>query len=266
MSSDLPIGIFDSGIGGLTVLQHIRDILPNEQLIYVSDRAHLPYGSKDTQYILERSEYIVSFLLQQQVKAIVVACNTATAVAIAHLRNRYSLPIIGMEPGVKPATANTQNGLIGVLATEGTLGSGKFQNLVEQHSNGADIFYCACHGWVEAIEHHGATHDNTLKLVKQSLMPLLEKGVDTLVLGCTHYPFLKDTIENMVGSSITVIDTGQAVARQLLRTLNDSELHCPKSQPGQVTYWCSGPAEVTGELISKLQGHACRVNALPQSA
>jgi glutamate racemase len=265
MSSNLPIGIFDSGIGGLSVLQHIRDMIPSEQLIYVSDRAHLPYGSKDSQFILQRSEYIAHFLIQQDVKAIVVACNTATAVAIAHLRNRFSLPIIGMEPGIKPATANSQNGLIGVLATEGTLGSGKFQNLVEQHSNGAGIFYCACHGWVEAIEHQGTTHENTVNLVKKSLLPLLEKGVDTLVLGCTHYPFLKDAIENLVGPSITVIDTGHAVARQLQRTLNDSELHHPDSEPGDVTYWCSGPTEVTGELISKLQGSLCTVNPLPTS-
>lgn len=263
MSSELPIGIFDSGIGGLSVLRHIRDLIPSEKLIYVSDRAHLPYGSKDSQFILERSEYLVNFLIRQNVKAIVIACNTATAVAVAHLRCKFTLPIIGMEPGVKPATAHSQNGLIGVLATEGTLESGKFQNLVELHSNGADIFYSPCHGWVDAIEYNGTNHSKTIELVKQSLLPLLAKGVDTLVLGCTHYPFLKETIENLAGPSVRVIDTGMAVARQLQRRLSDSALLCSGSGTGQVCYWCSGPTAETQAVISRIQGHACTVNPLP---
>ncbi|MEW8026882.1 MAG: glutamate racemase [Candidatus Thiodiazotropha sp.] len=265
MSSSLPVGIFDSGIGGLSVLHHIRDLLPSEDLIYVSDRANLPYGTKENRFILERSKHIVEFLIQQNAKAIVIACNTATAVAVTHLRNSFSLPIIGMEPGVKPATANSQNGVIGVLATEGTLVSGKFQNLVEQHANGADIFYCPCHGWVETIEHNGATHGKTVELVKQSLIPVLEKGVDTLVLGCTHYPFVKDTIEKVAGSSVTIIDTGYAVARQLQRRLSDEEILSSNPDTGQESYWCSGPPDKTQELIVKIQGHPCYVNRLPLS-
>ncbi|MES9987048.1 MAG: glutamate racemase [Candidatus Thiodiazotropha endolucinida] len=263
MSSSLPIGIFDSGIGGLSVLHHIRDLLPSEDLIYVSDRDNLPYGSKESRFILERSKYIVEFLIEQKVKAIVIACNTATAVAVSHLRNSYPLPIIGMEPGVKPATANSQNGVIGVLATEGTLVSGKFQSLVQQHANGTDIFYCPCHGWVEAIEHNGATHGKTVELVEQSLKPVLEKGVDTLVLGCTHYPFVKDTIEKVAGSSVTIIDTGRAVARQLQRRLSDEEILSSNPDMGQQRYWCSGSPEKTQKLIAKIQGQPCIVNRLP---
>lgn len=264
MSSEQPIGIFDSGIGGLSVLHHIRELLPAEDLIYVSDRAHLPYGTKTSSFILGRSEYIVDFLVQQGVKAVVIACNTATAVAVAHLRQRYSLPIIGMEPGVKPATARSRNGLIGVLATEGTLTSGKFQNLVAQHSNGADIYYCPCHGWVEAIEHNGASHVKTIELVEQALIPVLEKGVDTLVLGCTHYPFLKDTIEKVAGPSIAIIDTGEPVADHLRRRLSDGNLLSSNPYPGSIAYWCSAPPGKTQALITRIQGQPCTVKQLPQ--
>lgn len=263
MSSSSPVGIFDSGIGGLSVLRHIRHLMPGENLIYVSDRAHLPYGNKENRFILERSEHIVDFLLQQNVKAIVIACNTATAVAVAHLRNKFPLPIIGMEPGVKPAIEFSRNGIIGVLATEGTLISGKFKNLIEQHANGSDIYYSPCHGWVEAIEHNGATHDTTVKLVKESLIPLLDKGVDTLVLGCTHYPFLKDTIEEVAGPSVTIIDTGQAVARQLQRRLSESDIISSDPAPGRERYWCSGTPATTQALISRIQGYPCLVDRLP---
>jgi glutamate racemase len=168
-----------------------------------------------------------------------------------------------MEPGVKPATELSQNGVIGVLATEGTLVSGKFQNLVEQHANGADIFYCPCHGWVEAIEQNGATHDTTVELVKKSLIPVLEKGVDTLVLGCTHYPFMKDTIETVAGPRVSIIDTGQAVARQLQRKLSDSDIVSFDPEPGRERYWCSGPPAITQALISTIQGYPCTVDHLP---
>ncbi len=264
MPSEQAIGIFDSGIGGLSVLRHIRKLLPSETLIYVSDRAHLPYGNKTTHFILERSEYIVNFLVEQQVKAVVIACNTATAVAVAHLRRQFSFPIVGMEPGIKPATARSRNGLIGVLATEGTLASGKFQNLVAQHANGADIFYSPCHGWVESIEHNGAAHERTIALVQQALLPILEKGVDTLVLGCTHYPFLTSTIEKLAGPSITIIDTGEAVACQLHRRLADADLLSPNPDPGDVAYWCSASPDKTQALIAKIQGHPCPVRPLPQ--
>lgn len=259
----MPIGVFDSGIGGLSVLRHIRELHPNEDLIYVSDRAHLPYGNKTSHFIIDRSDYIVRFLIQLNVKAIVIACNTATAAAVAHLRKRYSIPIIGMEPGVKPAIAKSRKGMIGVLATEGTLVSGKFQNLVAEHANGADIYYCPCHGWVEAIEHNGANHNTTIEVVEQALIPLLEKGVDTLVLGCTHYPFVKDIITKVAGSSVTIVDTGAAVAKQLYRRLSEENILSSSLQPGWVRYWCSAPSEKTQELIERIQGHPCVVNILP---
>ncbi|MEJ2611977.1 MAG: glutamate racemase [Candidatus Thiodiazotropha sp.] len=264
MSSDHPIGIFDSGIGGLSVLEHIRKLLPLENLIYVSDRGHLPYGNKHYDYILKRSQTISEFLLGQEVKAIVIACNTATAVAVGHLRQTYTLPIIGMEPGVKPAIRQSRSGLIGVLATQGTLTSRKFQALLRQHANGAEIIFCPCHGWVEAIEHNGHDHQETHKLVKQQLEPILEAGADTLVLGCTHYPFLRATIENIAGTDISIIDTGPAVARQLYRRLADQNLLSKEPSAGSETFWCSAATEQTQELLTKLRNKPTLVKALPE--
>ncbi|MES9978729.1 MAG: glutamate racemase, partial [Candidatus Thiodiazotropha sp. 6PLUC5] len=252
MLSDAPIGIFDSGIGGLSVLKHIRALLPHEDLKYVSDRAHLPYGNKDNDFILQRSRYITQFLVEQNVKAIVIACNTATAAAVKYLRENFPIPIIGMEPGVKPAIEQSQSGMIGVLATQGTLSSHKFQTLLQQHANGSNIVICPCQGWVEAIELNGHDHQITHKLVAQGLQPILESGVDTLVLGCTHYPFLRKAIENIAGSEISIIDTGEAVAKQLYRRLVDLDLLSQTTSPGTEDYWCSAPPQETQTMIERL--------------
>jgi glutamate racemase len=264
MPSDRPIGIFDSGIGGLSVLGHIRQLLPREQLIYVSDRAHLPYGTKQEAFVIERAQHITRFLLQRQVKAIVIACNTATAAAVKHLRAAHDLPIIGMEPGVKPAIQVSTRGRIGVLATQGTLSSGKFQSLLYKHAQESEVIICPCEGWVEAIEFKGPEHHETLKLVHQQLLPVLETGVDTLVLGCTHYPFLKPSIEKSAGSTVRIIDTGPAVARQLFRRLEELDLLNGGDQPGDEEFWCSAPPEQTRTLIERLRERITRVHALPE--
>ncbi|MES9927985.1 MAG: glutamate racemase [Candidatus Thiodiazotropha sp. 6PDIVS] len=265
MSSDAPIGIFDSGIGGLSVLKHIRALLPYEDLQYVSDRAHLPYGDKDNEFILQRSRYITQFLIQKNVKAIVIACNTATAAAVQHLREIYPIPIVGMEPGVKPAIEQSQSGMIGVLATQGTLTSHKFKTLVQQHANGSKVMICPCHGWVESIEVNGHDHQVTHKLVAQQLQPILDSGVDTLVLGCTHYPFLRKTIENAAGPGISIIDTGQAVAKQLYRRLVELDLLSQVTASGTEEYWCSAPPEETQTMIERLLCKPAIVQALPKT-
>ncbi|MET0091268.1 MAG: glutamate racemase [Candidatus Thiodiazotropha sp.] len=264
MPSDQPIGIFDSGIGGLTVLSHIRQMLPKEHLIYVSDRAHLPYGNKDEAFVLKRAQHITRFLMQRQVKGIVIACNTATAAAVKHLRAAYDLPIVGMEPGVKPAIQLSSRGRIGVLATQGTLSSGKFRSLLREHARESQVIICPCQGWVEAIEFMGPEHPETREIVHRQLQPVLESGVDTLVLGCTHYPFLKSRIEESAGSAVTIIDTGPAVARQLFRRLEEQDLLNRCDQPGQEEFWCSAPPEQTRELIERLRGQPTRVQALPE--
>lgn len=263
MSSSLPIGVFDSGVGGLSVLKHIREILPAEQLIYVADRGHIPYGSKSHDFIKHRAMLITEFLLQQQVKAIVVACNTATAAAISTLRDHYKLPILGMEPGVKPAIQLSRNGLIGILATEGTLGSGKFKGLVERHANGSELFIRPCHGWVEQIESGDIDSPHTEAMVRETLAPLLDKGVDTLVLGCTHYPFLQSAIRRAAGESIHIIDTGFAVASHLKRRLQEEALLNDSPIEAGEQFWCSGPVDEMQRLARHLWGDSCRVMALP---
>ena len=227
---DAPIGVFDSGVGGLSVLRHIRAQLPHEDLIYFADSGHAPYGDKTEQQVIDRSLAVASFLLQQGVKALVVACNTATIAAIKALRARYpELPIVGVEPGLKPAAALSRNGRIGVLATERTLRGEKLLALREQVSTatGATFLLQPCVGLVERIEQcamGSEPGDATSAMLERYIAPLLAQGADTLVLGCTHYPFVQDAIIRTVRAhtqeTVTLVDTGDAVARQLARLLD----------------------------------------------
>jgi glutamate racemase len=266
MPSNLPISIFDSGIGGLTVLRHIREQMPSESIVYVADRAHLPYGSKPDIFIQARATAISEYLLALPVKAIVVACNTATAAAIHTLRNRYDLPIIGMEPGVKPAIAQSKKGIIGILATERTLGSGKFKILLERHAYGSDVFIQPCHGWVEHIEAGDRSQALTRAMIEETIAPLLAKGIDTLVLGCTHYPFLIDPIKQVVGDEIRIIDTGLAVAAQLHRRLLENDLLNNDADNGTLSFRCSGPLDEMRELLTRLWGADTELFGLPDQA
>ena len=263
MSHSFPIGIFDSGVGGLSVFGHIRDLLPNENLVYVADRGHIPYGSKSDRFIQDRSRFIANFLLERKAKATVIACNTATAAAVQLLREELSIPIIGMEPGVKPATLHSDNGRIGVLATEGTLDSGKFKILLERHANGAELFIKPCHGWVEWIEEGRGNDTGTLNLIRDTLDPILTKEIDTLVLGCTHYPFLRESIQQVVGDEIHIIDTGLAVASQLRRRLEEESLLNNSSTPGEERFWCTGSLAEMRQLLDRLWGSNARVELLP---
>ncbi|MFZ6863225.1 glutamate racemase [Undibacterium sp. Ji67W] len=232
-----PVGVFDSGIGGLSVLQHIRHILPHESLIYFADSAFAPYGEKSEADITERCIAVTEFLLQQHIKALVVACNTATAAAINALRERYpDLIIIGIEPGLKPAAALSQNKIVGVLATQFTLQSEKFYNLRTHISAETAVKFeeQACVGLVNQIEKGELRSVATLKLVRNYVTPLLQAGVDTIVLGCTHYPFVSNLIEQVIRefksenqthtTNIQLVDTGLAVAAQLQRLLEQAGL------------------------------------------
>jgi len=218
-TSSSTIGVFDSGVGGLSVLQHIRQTLPDERLIYVADSAHVPYGDKSPHYIEQRSIALTRFLITKGADAIVIACNTATAAAAAALRQQFDLPIIGMEPAVKPAVTATQSGVVGVLATIGTLESARFAALLERYAGEVKIVTQGCPGLVEQVELGDLHGIRTRELVERYTAPLLEKGADTLILGCTHYPFLAPLIRDVVGESITLVDTGAAVARHLQRRL-----------------------------------------------
>ena len=234
ISAAAPIGIFDSGVGGLSVLRHIRICLKNEQLIYVADTLHAPYGERTEAEIEQRALRIGAFLIAHRVKAIVVACNTATAVAIHALRNAYpSLTVIGVEPGLKPAIALSRSKIIGVLATEATLASEKFLLLRESLSkDGAARFLLQpCTGLADRIEHGFFTDPETRSMLHGYIAPLLQQGADTLVLGCTHYPFVLTQIQKVAAAStavpVIVVDTGEAIARRLTDLLLQRNLSAP---------------------------------------
>ena len=258
--NNAPVGVFDSGVGGLSVLGEIRALLPAESLLYVADSGHVPYGDKSAEFICARSLAIAEFLLAQGAKALVLACNTATAAAIADLRSVYpQVPIIGMEPAVKPAAAATRNGRVGVLATTGTLKSGKFAALLDRFANDVQVFTQPCPGLVERIE-AGQLHDaSTRALLQGYLQPLLEQGCDTLILGCTHYPFLKPLLAELLPADIRLIDTGAAVARQLERLLAASGLLAEgPARPTQC--WSSGSRSAFEQVLPLLYGDSTLVH------
>lgn len=218
-----PIGVFDSGLGGLTVVKAIQKVLPDEDLIYVADNKFIPYGERSPEEIKQRCHQITQFLCAYPVKAIVVACNTATAAAIEHIRERFSLPIIGVEPGIKPACQVTQTGKIGVLATAGTLKSEKYENLRTLHGKDVEVFEEACHGLVSAIENEYPDFNETRKLLKLYLDRFINNRVDTIVLGCTHYPLIESLVHSEMHSVVS-INTGPAIARQLEKRLKAQHL------------------------------------------
>lgn len=260
--NERPIAVFDSGVGGISVLKHIHALLPNEQLLYVADSKHAPYGNKTPQEIQSRCFEIADFLIAKDAKVLVVACNTATAAAIDALRTRYTLPIIGMEPAVKSAAAATKNGIIGVLATTGTLKSAQFAALLESYGRNVEVVTQACVGLVECIERGELNTANTRELIRQYCAPLLAEGADTIVLGCTHYPFVRDVIADIVGKEIILIDTGAAVAKQLKRQLEENDLLSERQQVSQVRFWTNSEATNAQQVIAQLWGEHAEVLAL----
>jgi glutamate racemase len=219
-----PVGIFDSGLGGLSVLRAVRAQLPDEALVYVADSRHAPYGERDNGFIVERTLAIGEWLVSQGAKALVVACNTATAESIAHARERLPIPVVGVEPGIKPAANQSKTRVAGVLATQVTLKSERFRGLIARY--GADCqFICqAGHGLVEAVERCDVDSPQLRELLASYIGPMLAAGADALVLGCTHYPFFDAAIRDIAGERLSLIDTSVAIARQLERVLDASAL------------------------------------------
>jgi glutamate racemase len=254
-----PIGVFDSGVGGISVLRHLHALLPAEALHYYADSLHAPYGNKSPEFIQQRALAISDFLIGQGAKAIVVACNTATAAAISLLRERYSLPVIGMEPAVKPAAAASKSGVIGVLATSGTLKSAQFAALLESYGKGVRVVTQACHGLVEQIEQGDLASPLTRGIIAGYVTPLLDAGADTIVLGCTHYPFVRALIEEVIGPDITLIDTGVAVARQLQHRLQEKALDSDVTCTGQVNIWTNSRNPDAKDVILRLWGASADV-------
>jgi len=254
--SRAPIGIFDSGVGGLSVLRHLQEELPHERLLYVADSAHAPYGGKTMQEIQARSLALTEFLIGEGAKAIVVACNTATAAAIGLLRERFALPVIGMEPAVKPAVAATRSGVVGVLATTGTLKSAQFAALLDNYGKNVRVVTQGCPGLVECVECGELDAPATRELLRGYIEPLLAEGADTLVLGCTHYPFLRSMIEELTEGRVAIIDTGAAVARQVRRRIEETALATSGVVPGEVSFWTSGDPASGKRVVAALWGEA----------
>jgi len=261
LSPNAPVGIFDSGVGGLSVLRHIRAQLPHEHLLYFADSGFAPYGGKPESVVAERVLAVGSFLVAQGVKAVVVACNTATVAAIARLRERFpDLIIVGVEPGLKPAAAATRSGTVGVIATERTLAGAKFLQLRDQISarTGARFLLQPCPGLVDQIELGELDSDATDALLGRFILPLLAEDADTLVLGCTHYPLVRASIEKLVarstGRTVTLVDTGDAVARHLARLLEAGGLLRVDAAPARLDGYTSASATALSAAFGSLLG------------
>lgn len=227
-----PIGILDSGLGGLSVFNEVRKLMPEEGVIYFGDSAWCPYGARDADEIQRRVFKVTDFLLEKGCKIIVIACNSATIAAVEALRATYPVPFVGMEPGVKPAAALTKTGTVGVLATEASLAGEKFHQLLSTHGEGIRIITRPCPNFVELVEQgelHGA---KARAIVEEETLPLTEAGADVLVLGCTHYPFLRPLIQEVAGADVKILDTGAAVARHT-KSLLDSQA-VPKAGKHQI--------------------------------
>jgi glutamate racemase len=265
MISSRPIGAFDSGVGGLSVLAAIRQELPGESVLYVADSGYAPYGDRSPAFIERRAMAIVEFLEHEGAKAVVVACNTVTGVAVAALRARFAFPIVAIEPAIKPAVAETSSRVVGVLATSVTLSSPNVGKLVDRHGAGVEVIMQPCPGFVELVEKGVLSGDVARRLVEQHVRPVLDRGADTLVLGCTHYPFLAQVIRDVAGPGVTIIDPSIPVARELRRRLAESGLLASEDSTATERFWSSGPPEEMRAVMPRLWTSAGEVAALPES-
>jgi glutamate racemase len=249
-NSTYPIGIFDSGVGGLSVLRAIREQMPNESVVYFGDQGHIPYGPRPMEQIRDFSEAITNFLLEQNCKIIVVACNTASAAALKYLRERFPhMQFVGMEPAVKPAAEHTQTGKVGVLATPATFQGALYASVVERFANGVELFQNTCSGLVQQIEQGNLDGAETRRILEDALLPMLEKNIDTVVLGCTHYPLVIPLIQEIVGENVRVIDPAPAVAKQAQRLLEAGGMKSESESRGGVKLYTSGDAELLKSML-----------------
>lgn len=248
-TADAPIGVFDSGIGGVSVLRELQIAMPHEDFIYIADSAHCPYGGNSGEVVRACSEAMVAALEARGVKLITVACNTATVLAIDALRHTHRLPFVGMEPAVKPAAAMTRSGVVGVLSTTATASGARVHQLIDRYSHGARVLVQACPGLVERVECGDLHGSRTRVLVERYTAPLLAAGADTLVLGCTHYAFLRPLIGAAVGPAVRLVDTGAAVARRAHEVLGAGRLLAQRERAGTVQWLTTGdPAHMATVL------------------
>lgn len=249
------IAVFDSGLGGLTVLRALRGRLPKEDYFYFADTRFLPYGDRPEIFLKERGVLIAKALVERGAKALVIACNTATAAAAEEIRAAVSVPVVAMEPGVKPAAALSQSGRIGVMATTRTVSSPRFRRLLDNHASHLEVHAQACPGLAEAIETHGPESIEVAALLDRFVSPLSTAGVDVVALGCTHYPWVARAIARRLPPEVQLLDTGEAIARQLERMLTAG--HLLGGGNGQLQLATSGAALMVKATVERLWGQHC---------
>ena len=256
------IGVFDSGLGGLSVWQEIARQMPRHDTLYVADQAHVPYGSRALEEVRGFSEGIARFLLAEGAALIVVACNTASAAALHYLRAAFPhVPFVGMEPAVKPAARNTRSGVVGVIATPATFQGELFASLLERFAADVRVLTRVCPGLVDAVETGTLDTPETEALLRACLEPLVEEGIDELVLGCTHYPFLRPLMERIVGPRVEIVDPAPAVARQAGRLLSHRGVPPLREGPARHTFCTTGDPATFAEMVERLMGR--RIHARP---
>ncbi len=263
MTSANPIGIFDSGVGGLSVLRAMRALMPSENVIFFGDQGHVPYGPRPLEEVRAFSVGITRWLLEEGAKLIVAACNTASAAALKYLRETFpDVKFVGMEPAVKPAAEWTRSRVVGVLATPATFQGALYASVVERFANGVEILQNTCPGLVQEIEKGNLEGEETRRILESALLPMLEKNVDTVVLGCTHYPFVIPLIERIAGESVRVIDPAPSVAKQAERLLEAGGMRNLSGRRGRVQFYTSGDAVAVESLLPKLLGEPGKVEKL----
>lgn len=258
-----PLGVLDSGIGGLSVLIHLQRQLPAEHVLYFADQSHIPYGPRSAEVIQAYTAGITRFLLRQGAKLIVVACNTATAAALDALRSTFpDVPFVGMEPAVKPAALTTRSGKVGVLATPSTFNSNRYAGLMARYASGIQVYEDPCSGLVQLIEAGALDAPETRALLERVVSPMLDAGVDTLVLGCTHYPFIRPLLERIIGEDIAVIDPAPAVARHTRFVLQQHRLIAPDGQEGALRCFTSGDPRQMEAFAAPVLETSCAAEAV----
>ena len=260
--STAPVGIFDSGVGGLSVLREIRAALPSESIDYVADSANAPWGDKPPEFVRDRGLEISRFLIEQGVKAIVIGSNTGTAGSAEALRSTLSIPVVGIEPGIKPAVAATRSGVVGAIVPAAVGGSDRLASLLDRFGSDVKVIVQPVPGVVEHIEAADLDGPELRRMLEGFVRPMLDAGADTIVLGSTHYVFLKPLLKELAGPDVALIETGAAVARRLGQVLEERGL---KAEGGDGTerFWTSGDPQTSTRVISALLGRPVRVEALP---
>lgn len=253
--ANAPLGVFDSGVGGLSVLKAIREHLPAEPVIYIADQSHVPYGPRPMTEIQAFSEGVTRFLISQNVKLVVVACNTASAAALQYLRTTFpGIPFVGMAPAIKPAVEQTRTGMVGVLATPATFQGALYASVVERYASGVTVLQDTCPGLVQQIEKGDLDGPDTRRILEYALHPMLGEGVDTVVMGCTHYPFVIPLIREICGEAVQVIDPAPSIARQVGRLLDAHGMRFSESKQTDVIAYTTGELPPFRQVLPYLFG------------